>query len=200
MIVNVLDAHKESCTFIDTYKASFTVIFAMYFGANISSAREYSMFDTAAIFAGDTKALCRLFIGFAFLNLLPFFYYVWILEVIGRFPPVRAPILAWAQIPWGLLTLLLGMVGAGFYRIMAAIAVFPCVGGNEYNGALWFYASPDDGQPNPCGEGGGARYNKDGFVTRPGEGAIRGQIDAGHHLCGSLLYILPPILWYLVIA
>ncbi|WP_114282648.1 hypothetical protein [Acidiferrobacter thiooxydans] len=167
----------------------FTAVFALYFAANIASARSYSAFDTAAMVGGDGRACGRFLVGTAFLNVAPTFYYLWILGKIERFPRLNPPYCTLMQFKWEILILLLGMVGAGFYRIFAG-----CLAIRTDGDRFFFYAADDPGQKN------GNEYNKRGHSVRPGCGAVRGEIGAREHFCGSLLYFLPPFLLYYAIV
>ena len=166
-------------------KTLFTAVFALYFAANITSARSYSAFDTAAMAGGDGRAWWRFLVGTVFLNLAPTFYYLWILGKIERFPRLNPPYITWMQVKWELLILLLGMAGAGFYRIFAGFLAIRADGGR-----FLFYAADD---PEPQN---GNEHNRRGRSVRPGCGAARGEIGAREHFCGSLLYLLPPLLLY----
>ena len=170
----------------------FSAIFALYFAANIASARSFQAFDTAAIAACDWYAGARLIVGIALLNVVPFVYYLLVMEGIPCIPQLHRPFFTAAQIMTQLLILMLGTVGAGFYRLFAGIMMI------RRNDHLCFYAPRDVGSC-PTRSGVGLNYNSQGYCTGPDDSVRRHNINALHHLSGSLFYFVPPlILWWIL--
>ena len=167
----------------------FSAVFALYFAANIAAARGNNAFDTAAIAAGDWPALKRFVVGMACLNVAPLLYYVWVLDKLDRYLILHPPISFFWAVPQELLILLLGIAGAGFYRIFAGVLAI-----RDKSGEFCFYAAKE---VKGCGDKSGR--NSHGFYIGPGEDVIRGnkgEIGPVEHFCGSLLYLAPPLIWY----
>lgn len=60
----------------------FAIVFGIYFASSISSAGRYHPFDSSAALAGDTRARWRLLISLLLLDLLPFGYFMGILNLL----------------------------------------------------------------------------------------------------------------------
>lgn len=176
------------------YEELFSAVFALYFAANIAASRDYNAFDTAAIMAGDDKALWRILVGIGFLNIIPAAYWWYVVHMICVWPPL-GPGHAWS---WGgiereMLTLFLGTAGAGFYRIFAGIMV--C---RKENGGFLLYADKvgvatrRKATLRRCVRG-EKDVNRWGFYTRPCGAVKRARIGSWHHIGGGVLYLVVPI-------
>lgn len=170
----------------------FSAVFALYFGANIASSRSFHAFDTAAVAACDLHALCRLVLGVLLLNIIPFGYYLWVGDLLAKRPSMWPIDITVTHVLDCVLILMLGTVGAGFYRIFAAIMMCQGRDGVRFR----FYAPRDMGEICATGVGSHKDYNSSGFYTGPGNDVIRKNISAAHHFWGSFLYFVPPVVLY----
>ena len=178
------------------YEELFSAVFALYFAANIAASRDYNAFDTAAIMAGDHKALWRCLIGILFLNVVPVLYYEYVVHMIHEWPSSGStPAWSWGRIEREMVTLFLGTAGAGFYRIFAGIMV--C---RKKNGRFLLYADRDKigvatrrkATLRSCMRG-KKDVNRWGFYTRPCGAVKRAGIGCWHHIGGGALYLAVPI-------
>ena len=183
------------------YEGLFSAVFALYFAANIAASRDYNAFDTAAIMAGDHKALWRFLIGTLFLNVVPALYYDYMVHIIHA-SPLLGGVCVWSRMSiWDdLLMLFLGMAGGGFYRIFAGIMV--C---RLKNGRFAFYARQNCGvtwnnygsRSDSCD---GENINREGFYTRPSVAVRRFRINSWDHIWGSVFYLFVPCLVVVCLA
>ena len=183
------------------YEELFSGVFALYFAANIAAARDYNAFDTAAVMAGDDKALWRLLVGICFLNVIPTVYYVFMRHVIHALPLLGSGhVWSCGGFVDDLLVLCLGMAGAGFYRMFAGIMM--CRSSRRQ---FVFYASRRCSQTQSVGRSQGdsiegRNINRDGFYTRPSGSLKRLKIGAVDHIFGSAVYLFVPGLTVVVWA
>ncbi len=167
----------------------FSAVFALYFAANIGAARDYNVFDTAAVMACDHKALCRFILGTVFLNIIPTLYYVFMIHAIPAVLSLGL-LCRWGNVGiWNdLWILFLGTAGAGFYRILAGIMM--CQSADKQ---FVFYASQHGEKKMSCKTVEKKNINWKGFYTRPKVAVERLQLKWFHHICGGVLYLVVPV-------
>jgi hypothetical protein len=109
-------APETAFTAMNELQPFFTVVFGIYFAANVAAVGRFALFDTTATVAGDLRAFYRLLIGIFGFNLLQFLYFLFVLVHLGHDP--RKVL----EAPKALLGVFFaGIAGAGIYRMVVSL-------------------------------------------------------------------------------
>ena len=120
----------------------FSVVFGIYFAATVGAVGRFQAFDTTAAAAGDWRALLRCGIAIVFLDVIPFFYFLGVLSLLGNETvPIRD---AWVP---GIGVLFAGLGGFGIYRVFIAVLLLKRPGASD---RFVFYSEPEEMRREPA--------------------------------------------------
>jgi len=114
----------------------FSIVFGIYFAATVSASGRFWLFDTTAVVGRDSRAMLRLLVGFVGLNIAPFLYFMFVLEVLSS---SSKKLLDSPRQDFGVF--LAGLAGAGIYRMVASLMAWRRKG---TQGGYVFYSAPAD--------------------------------------------------------